>query len=900
MTGDVAASAPWYTRLFWAKAWPHRKHGPDRIHLLEHHLADVGACLEELLAQHTIRHRLAQAAGRARLDDSTVARLCVFAALHDIGKVNVGFQTQVWRHQDLGERSPGRTGHTHDLVPVLTGQDSVTCKWFFEALGWDDLISWDDRGGEIVSDLLVATLSHHGTPLPLDGGRAPNRQVWSPFKSLHPERHLRRIGRLVREWFPAAWDTETAPLPAETHFQHMFLGLCTLADWIGSNELWFPYRCMPDAGYVDVARQNARRAVKQCGLNVRDQRSSFANCRKPLGFADLFSFPSANAIQQQAAVNTSLDERLVVVESETGSGKTEAALWRFVYLYEANLVDGLYFALPTRAAAVQLYGRVRRLVASAFPKHAVPEVVMAVPGYVQDGEASDTVLQPYEVWWDRHPDTTTEGFRWAAESPKRYLAAQIAVGTVDQAMLSVLKVRHSHMRAACLARNLLVVDEVHASDTYMGVILRAVLEAHLAVGGHALLMSATLGSVARRRWLAAGYIVTPDDLSLEEAIHSPYPAVSTPTASGERLAATRQNGQAKTVHIKSMPAMGQFDEVARWVMNAARRGAKVLVIRNTVDHAIRTQQAVERAAESDERGFLFGCGDIPALHHGRYATVDRYELDRLVEERLGKDARRPGGGLVVVGTQTLEQSLDIDADLLVTDLCPVDVLLQRIGRLHRHARSDRPAGYLTPTCVVLLPGPGDLTPLLARGINGLNQFVYPDLRILEATRRLVIRDSEWAIPSMNRRLVETATHPAALAEIVEELGDGWRDHGNSVTGVELAHGLTARAAIVARDKSFYLDNRHVRFGSLEERIRTRLGDEGIDIELNPRQTSPFRAGGIDGLVVPRRWLPERWDDAAAEPKPTGYGFTFEVGGCRFGYSRLGLQRGGRDPYTGLE
>lgn len=890
---------PRYTEVFWAKAWPYRKRGPHRIHRLEHHLADVGACLEELLAQPTIHRRLAQAAGREELEESTVARLCVFAALHDIGKVNVGFQTQVWKYQDLGQGNPVRTGHTHDLVPVLTGQDSATSEWFFEALGWDDLTRWDDREGEIVSDLLIATLSHHGTPLPLDGGREPNPQVWNPFRSLHPERYVRHMGRLVREWFPAAWDTEAAPLPTETRFQHMFLGLCTLADWIGSNELWFSYRSTPDARYVDIARRKARHAVKQCGLNVRDQRNYFAKFRKPMGFKDLFGFPSANAIQQQAAVNTSLDERLVVVESETGSGKTEAALWRFVRLYEANLVDGLYFALPTRAAAVQLYGRIRRLVAAAFPSHAGPSVVMAVPGYVQDGDAIGPMLQPYDVWWDRHPDTATEGLQWAAENSKRYLAAQIAVGTVDQAMMSVLKVRHSHMRAACLARNLLVLDEVHASDTYMGVILRAVLEAHLAVGGHALLMSATLGSVARRRWLAAGLRRKPDDLPFEEAIHSPYPAVSTPTASGERLAATRQNGPAKTVRIKSAPAMGQFDEVARRVMNAARDGAKVLIIRNTVDHAIHTQRAVEREAAPDESGLLFSCRGVPALHHGRYATVDRYELDRLIEKRLGKDERRPGGGLVVVGTQTLEQSLDLDADLLVTDLCPMDVLLQRIGRLHRHARGNRPARYLRPICVVLLPGLGDLTPLLAKGVNGLNQFVYPDLRILEATRRLVSRDGEWAIPSMNRRLVEAATHPAALEEIVEELGGGWRDHSNRVTGVYLADGLTARAAIVARDKSFCLGNRDVRFGSLEERIRTRLGDEGIDVELNPPQPSPFRVGGIDSLIVPRRWLPERWDERAADPKPTATGFTFEVGGCRFGYSRLGLQRGNSDQRAGL-
>ena len=891
--GPFTASAPWYTRVFWAKSWPYRQRGPDRIHLLEHHLADVGACFEVLLGQPTIRRRLAHTAGREDLNQATVERLCVFAALHDIGKVNTGFQTQVWKPGDLGSSRRIRTGHTLDMVPVLIGDDEDTAGWFFEALGWSDLVGWDDRDGDVVSDLLIATLSHHGLPLGLEGGPDKNPQVWRAFGGLDPKGYVRRVGELLRGWFPTAWDTTAPPLPAEPSFQHMFLGLCTLADWLGSNEHWFPYRCAPEVAYIDAARDNARRAVAECGLDVEDQRRAVRDRGDLPGFRDLFGYPSPNAIQQQAALHTPLDERLVVVESETGSGKTEAALWRFARLYETNRVDGLYFALPTRAAAIQMHDRIRRFVSSAFPSGDAPPVILAVPGYPRADHASGQVLQRYEVWWDDHPDDATRRRRWAAEHSKRYLAAQIAVGTVDQAMMAALKVKHSHMRAACLARNLLVIDEVHASDTYMGVILRALLDAHLGAGGHALLMSATLGSVARRSWLGSGTTAAAASFPLREAIRSPYPAVSTPAGTGERMVATGENGEEKTVRIESVPLMSRFDAVAKRVLDAVRAGAKVLVIRNTVGHAIHTQQAIERAASVHEKRFLFGFGGVPAPHHGRFAACDRYKLDRLVEERLGKNAQRPGGGLVVVGTQTLEQSLDIDADLLVTDLCPVDVLLQRIGRLHRHVGNDRPAGHRTPICVVLLPGLGDLTPLLERGVNGLNQFVYQDLRILEATRRLVAGDPEWVIPSVNRALVERATHPAALEAITEELGGGWREHTYRVAGGELAEGLTARSAIVARDKSFCRDNHAVRFGSMEDKIRTRLGDEGIEIELDPTQPSPFGVGEIGRMVVPRRWLPERWEDEAAVPVREADGFTFSVGGRQFHYNRLGLQRGQR-------
>jgi len=886
----TAAERPRYLDQFWAKALPHRAQGPERIHLLEHHLADVGACLEALLRQPTIRRRLARTAGQEGLDGSTISRLCVFAALHDIGKVNVGFQTQVWRQADLPQRRPRRAGHTLDLVPVLTGARPESASWFFDALGWQELEQWDASGGEVVSDLLIAALSHHGLPLQLDGGRQPNPDIWHVYEQLDPEQYVRRIGLLLKDWFPAAWDSNAPPLPQAPVFQHMFLGLCTLADWIGSNERWFPLIDRPADGYFESAQAQAQAAISAIGLDISGQRRAIRERDTLPGFAGLFGIAdaSANAIQRQAAIETALDERLIVIESETGSGKTEAALWRFIRMYEADLVDGLYFALPTRSAATQLYQRVRRFVDAAFPDEHRPEVVLAVPGYAPGSGERGQTLQPYEVWWDKHLDDAMNGRRWAAQGSKRYLAAQIAVGTVDQAMLAALKVKHSHMRAACLARNLLIMDEVHASDTYMGAILRSLLEAHLGAGGYAVLMSATLGSTARRRWLTAGAAVDASDLPLEEAIRAPYPAVSIPLDSTEQVLSVGENGREKAVQVDALPLMEQFGQAAKLALDAARDGAKVLIVRNTVDYAVRTQRSVEGAALGRAETLLFNCGGIVTLHHGRFVTGDRALLDREVEARLGK--RRPERGLIVVGTQTLEQSLDIDADLLITDLCPLDVLLQRIGRLHRHPRDDRPRAHREPVCVVLLPDSEDLAPLLQRGVNGLGQYVYEDLRILEATRRLILQQPEWVIPGMNRELVERATHPEALEAIVAELGGAWRAHANELEGGMLAEGLTARSAVVRRDAAFCRDNREVLFGSVEERIRTRLGDEGIEFDLDSPQQSPFGTDPIERISIPRRWLAGSWETASMSVEPDAEGFTFRVGNRAFRYDRFGLRR----------
>src|SRR6185437_8149161 len=199
--------------------------------------------------------------------------------------------------------------------------------------------------------------------------------------------------------------------------------------------------------------------------------------------------------------------------------------------------------------------------------------------------------------------------------------------------------------------------------------------------------------------------------------------------------------------------------------------------------AVATWAEVCKAGEDD---LLLQVGGGPALHHSRFAPEDRALLDQAVEQALSPDrAQMPSGGVIVIGTQTLEQSLDIDADLLITDLCPVDVLLQRIGRLHRHDLA-RPHGFEAPRCIVLTPQMG-LEPLLKPAFeNGLGKFrdgggVYRDLSVLELTRRLVEARTQWTIPAMNRWLVESATHPEKIEALHAELGAAWAHYWNEVS-----------------------------------------------------------------------------------------------------------------------
>jgi CRISPR-associated endonuclease/helicase Cas3 len=465
------------------------------------------------------------------------------------------------------------------------------------------------------------------------------------------------------------------PMPDLPAFHHAFAGLLMLADWLGSDTRFFPFAHGAAADRMAYAGPVARRALREVGLAVEERRSAVV--RLGFGFANLFGGASPRPIQRDSILPTA---KCVVLEAETGSGKTEAALWRFQHLFATGAVDGLYFALPTRAAASQMFARVKRFRDALFPPADRPTVVLAVPGQVGADDARGHMLPGFTFEWNDRPDEAARQARWAAEHPKRFLAAQIAVGTVDQALLGAIATRHAHLRATALLRHLLVVDEVHASDRYMGTLLGNLLRGHLQAGGHALLLSATLGASTHARLLGTRC------LPLATAEAAPYPALTWAHEGHSVVRKVDPEGTTKAVRLDPAPLIDDAAAIAGIALKTAATGAKVLVIRNTVRAAIATAEALEAAA-GPAHPVLFRVEGVATLHHGRFAPSDRQLLDAAVEAALGKAS--PAMPRVVIGTQTLEQSLDLDADFLITDLCPVDVLLQRIGRLHRHGTRRR-------------------------------------------------------------------------------------------------------------------------------------------------------------------------------------------------------------------
>jgi len=843
-------------------AWGKSQSG--EYHRLAHHCADVAACFEALAALKTVRDRLERSA-RSPLSETAISRLAVLAFLHDAGKLHPGFQAKGWPPGAWNGQMHGHVAEGAFLFSRLGLANLSKC------LLVDDLNRWS-----VDPNLLAAVFAHHGRPA------SPNMQAmsaWEPIGGYDPQVAAAELGEMARLWFPGAFVPVETPLPSAPDFQHFFCGFVSLADWLGSDRRVFEFVAALDRDYIEKARDRARQAAYDVGLDVHELR------KRTEGRA---TFPILTGRErprpaQASAAEFSLDERLVILEAETGSGKTEAALWRFARLFEAGRVDSLYFALPTRAAAVQIHGRVHTAMSQFFGKGA-PEAVLAVPGYLRVGEAQGHSLPDWRVRWDDNPDEAKLMARWAAESAKRYLAATIAVGTVDQAMLAGLQVKHAHLRSSSLSRSLLVIDEVHASDHYMTEVESQLLKVHLRRGGYAMLMSATLGAAARAKWMGRR---TP---RFAEAVAAPYPTVwgRSQITAHSVLHSQRQ----KTVAMETVATMSATDAASRAVA-AARKGARALVVRNTVKAAIETWNAV-RAVGEDR--LLLRAAEGPALHHGRFAPEDRKLLDEAVEAALSPQAeRRAQGGVIAIGTQTLEQSLDIDADLLITDLCPVDVLLQRIGRLHRHDLT-RPRGFETPRCMVLVPEAG-LAPLLKPAFqNGLGGWdsggvvegIYTDLSILELTRRLVEAEPQWSIPADNRRLVENAIHTEQIEALHAELGRAWADYSSRIVGKNMADAGAAKNVALPVDEPFA----EVQFPSDEERIRTRLGGEGARVVFAERMMGPLRQP-IGSVTLPAHW--SRGIDAREAVQAQGVNdnseIRFRVGDAHFRYRREGLLKG---------
>jgi len=777
----------------WAKTGPNEETCSLVAHC--HHVAIMA---RQLMASPVLRRRLA-AAFETDLTEGHLDRLAVLAGLHDLGKALKGFQDKL-----EGTLLTSR-GHVAEALAALSRDARLKT-----AVRLPLLSEWFER----VSDALYVSICHHGEPV-ADERIRPHLAVLEQLLARTRYGHdpITEIGKLsdfLIAQFPNA--TERAPKLLFTPVaQHLFAGILMASDWMASGFAFTP-------GEVNQLAADVLRRTGWTDWHSGAPAGDLLEGRKPR--------PA-----QLGTLALSLDERFAVIEAPTGSGKTEAALIWATRLVEAHEVDGLYFAVPTRSAASELHARIGRLMSTNHPA-LKGKIVRALPGML---DTDNSV-----------PDYPAE--TWAVAAPKRTFAAPIAIGTIDQALLSILRSRHAWMRAAFLSRHLLVVDEVHASDPYMAALTRGLIERHLSLGGRALAMSATLGETA------LAILMKRERTSIDEAIKVPYPAIR---RSGCDDALPQAPG--RTIDVVVEP----FEQAASRARAAATDGKSVLWIRSTVSDAVADFLSFE------------ACGINSLLHHSRYAVEDRTWLDQQLLSLFGLNGHR--GSIIAVTTQTAEQSLDIDADLLISDACPADVLLQRLGRLHRHRAGTR------PTAAVISPGTLEqyLLPkgkVLGRPGQGW-PWVYNNLLSVKATLDWLRSGRSISIPDDCRSLVERATHADYLREMAASLGGNWND---------LWRELFDEAAIKAQlaEASLIDWRRPYREALVNEWLPTRLGEGTVTVAVE-NLVSPFTGQEIEALPIPGRRL--RGTVLPDEPITAVEG-QLRIGTQNYTYDRLGIRR----------
>lgn len=499
-------------------------------------------------------------------------------------------------------------------------------------------------------------------------------------------------------------------------------GVISVADWIGSNTDYFPFddRVREPSEAFECARVRARKALDGLGLH-------HGALSIPPEFEKQFpAFEYGPNTTQRAtieAVSAMTGPGAVIVEAQMGDGKTEAAFWTAAHAQHFWGTRGAYIGMPTRASSDQLFDRFVRFLTG---NRADAELVHArlVHGHaaisawldqIARGEAApvDTGAEAPDEPQD--PLVRADWFNGRG----RALLAPYGTGTVDQTFLGVLETRHHFVRLAALAGKTLIFDEVHAYDSYMDALFQRDLEALGALGSPVVILTATLPRERTTALLQAYARGAGWELESDVALAT-YPRVSTVDESRDiQSTPIGESGRGKLVALRWFPGeeSSSRDKMIAELEVALQGGGTCAIICNTVAQA----QDMFRLLNSDG-GFS---GEVE-LFHARFRQKERTAIQKRVLCQFGKNPAKRPWRRIVVATQVIEQSLDLDFDLMISYFCPTDLLIQRVGRMHRHSANDgkRPARLREPQLWIIGVGDTEQEAYPVPGVPFVSSLIY--------------------------------------------------------------------------------------------------------------------------------------------------------------------------------
>ncbi|MBI5896548.1 MAG: CRISPR-associated helicase Cas3' [Desulfobacterales bacterium] len=656
-----------------ANLWAKTGKAVDGVwHPLILHMLDVAAVSDAILEREPNETRNRMAAILGMNWENARPWLLVILACHDLGKACPGFQCK-WKN--LSGMDAGRSPNTN-IRHGFVSQIALT-EYLFS-------VGWPEDLAELVAD---AVGCHHGERISpvkrrdLEGDRrALGKQEWAKARQ-------GLIEELIVLFNPVA--PPTKPTLNGPDFM-LLAGLTSFADWIGSNEEWFPYGtpqdCKDMPGWFQNRRIRAEQALELIGWN---NRTPLKTAQK--SFEKVFGFPP-RPLQQ--AVSDALpllkEPSILLVEAPMGEGKTEAALFAHLELQRRFGHRGLYVALPTKATGNAMFQRILKFLINEGSNRKVDLQLLHGATLLSD------TFQNLRLSGIHDPETGGEirAGEWFTHK-KRALLSEYGVGTVDQALLPILPVRHNFVRLWGLANRVVIFDEIHAYDAYTGTLLVQLLRWLMALGSSVVLLSATLPPSIRRKLAEVTNCAMPEQ-------EMPYPRLSVfQSHEAKQIQFATDSSRRQTLRLVGIQP--DLTSMRAAIEAHLINGGMGLALVNTVQRAQDLFKLFPDGTPIEKAGKRIGKrlsdGTEVLLFHARFPADWRQQREDHVLATFGPNATREGRK-ILIATQVAEQSLDLDFDVIATDLAPIDLVLQRAGRLWRHALGSRPV----PEPVLLVAG----------------------------------------------------------------------------------------------------------------------------------------------------------------------------------------------------
>jgi CRISPR-associated endonuclease/helicase Cas3 len=813
---------------YWGKARKKENGKGWDCQLLPYHCLDVAAVGNALLKLNAnILPSFRSMLNRINVNPQIFTSILL--ALHDFGKFSKSFQAIVPELQlKLQVEIRGKPGSLrHDEIGALLWRSKYRNAFESEVIRKYGLTQGIGII-ETVELLINISTGHHGIP-PKFGQTAIIDALFDSrdFKSVESLwNDLNSLLGIEKKWWELLQSlSQNRDIIKLSSWE--IAGFLTLSDWVGSNNTYFELVSEPETleRYWNKAIIKAERAITELGLIN-------ANVQKKYSFNNLLPTISQSLTPLQKFCDTfemANDPQLWILEDVTGAGKTEAALILTARLMEKGLARGIFIALPTMATSDAMYKRLSKQYKKLFDKNSFPSLILSHGARHLSKEFRQSFLN-FPVQKNTTVTEVDESFaqcnRWLTDSNKKALLADAGIGTIDQVLISILPARHQSLRLFGLEGKVLIIDEVHAYDDYQNRLLSGVLEHHAQNGGSAILLSATLPKTTRES-LINSYLKGFGKNKPIEIKKNDYPLATHVRSDGKCIECTMETRDdlKRSVKVKFET---NYDEIINFIIKEARNGKCCCWIRNTVADALKSY---------DEIALKYS-KNLVSLLHSRFTYADRILKESELLNQFGPGSNSISRkGKIVVATQVIEQSLDVDFDVMVSDLAPIDYIVQRVGRLCRHKRDvfGNPADIEARESLLLTiygPTPEDVPSATwySEVLNGAS-FVYKNHAVLWKTQQALIAAGQKIStpgkindPSGIRNLIQAVYGESAIAtpeslQIKEDnaIGDSFaRDGMGRLNMLSLQEGYSSESS------GFWYE---------EVQVPTRIGDVQIMVYL---------------------------------------------------------------------